>query len=108
MSLRLRNHSSPCRIYLFWLLPIKKDPMTDLSDQEIKTSLGFLTKILEAYLVGQINRSDRTNMSISMRPSEDRSGPLATCIDNTGRSPVLTGELVPVDWHGLPVQTCPH
>ena len=39
-----------------------------------------------------------------MRTSEDRSGPLVTCIDNTGRSPVLTGELVPVDWHGLPVQ----
>ena len=41
---------------------------------------------------------------MSMRTSEDRSGPLVTCIDNTGRSPVLTGELVPVDWHGLPVQ----
>ena len=39
-----------------------------------------------------------------MRTSEDRSGPLVTCIDNPGRSPVLTGELVPVDWHGLPVQ----
>ena len=39
-----------------------------------------------------------------MRTSEDRSGPLVTCIDNTGRSPVLTGELVPVDWHGLPVE----
>ena len=39
-----------------------------------------------------------------MRTSEDRSGLLVTCIDNTGRSPVLTGELVPVDWHGLPVQ----
>ena len=39
-----------------------------------------------------------------MRTSEDRSGPLVTCIGNTGRSPVLTGELVPVDWHGLPVQ----
>ena len=39
-----------------------------------------------------------------MRTSEDRSGPLVTCIDNTGRSPMLTGELVPVDWHGLPVQ----
>ena len=39
-----------------------------------------------------------------MRTSEDRSGPLVTCIDNTGRSPVLTGELGPVDWHGLPVQ----
>ena len=31
-------------------------------------------------------------------------GPLITCIDTTGRSPVLTGELVHVDWHGLPVQ----
>ena len=40
----------------------------------------------------------------SMRWSEDRSGPLVTCTGNTGRSPVLTGELVPVDWHGLPVQ----
>ena len=40
----------------------------------------------------------------SMRTSEDRSGPLVTCTDNTGRSPVLTGEVVPVDWHGLPVQ----
>ena len=39
-----------------------------------------------------------------MRTSEDRSGPLVTCIDNPGRLPVLTGELVPVDWHGLPVQ----
>ena len=39
-----------------------------------------------------------------MRNLEDRSWPLITCIDNTGRSPVLTGELVPVDWHGLPVQ----
>ena len=39
-----------------------------------------------------------------MRTSEDRSGPLITCTGNTGRSPVLTGELVPVDWHGLPVQ----
>ena len=39
-----------------------------------------------------------------MRTSEDRSGPLVTCTGNTGRSPVLTGELVPVDWHGLPVQ----
>ena len=34
-----------------------------------------------------------------MRTSEDRSGPLVTCTGNTGRSPVLTGELVPVDWH---------
>ena len=39
-----------------------------------------------------------------MRTSENRSGSLVTCFDNTGRSPVLTGELVPVDWHGLPVQ----
>ena len=39
-----------------------------------------------------------------MRTSEDRSGRLITCIDNTGRSPVLTGELIPDDWHGLPVQ----
>ena len=39
-----------------------------------------------------------------MRTSEDRSGLLVTCTGNTGRSPVLTGELVPVDWHGLPVQ----
>ena len=39
-----------------------------------------------------------------MRISEDRSGPLVTCTVNTGRSPVLTGELVPVDWHRLPVQ----
>ena len=42
--------------------------------------------------------------NLLMRTSEDRSGPLVTCIDNPGRSPVLTGELVPVDWHGLPVQ----
>ena len=41
---------------------------------------------------------------VIMRTSEDRSGPLVTCIDTTGRSPVLCGELVPVDWHGLPVQ----
>ena len=34
----------------------------------------------------------------------DWSGPLVTCTGNTGRSPVLTGELVPVDWHGLPLQ----
>ena len=39
-----------------------------------------------------------------MRNSEERSRTLITCIDNTGRSPVLTGELVPVDWHGLLVQ----
>ena len=39
-----------------------------------------------------------------MRTSEDRSGPLVTCTGNTGRLPVLTGELVPVDWYGLPVQ----
>ena len=39
-----------------------------------------------------------------MRVSEDRSGPLVTCTGNPGRSPVLTGELVPVDWHGLLVQ----
>ena len=39
-----------------------------------------------------------------MRASEDRSGQLVTCTGYTGRSPVLTGELVPVDWHGLPVQ----
>ena len=39
-----------------------------------------------------------------MRNPEDRPGPLVTCKGNTGRSPVLTGELVPVDWHGLPVQ----
>ena len=43
-------------------------------------------------------------MDTPMRTLEDRSGPLATCTGNTGRSPVLTGELVPVDWHGLPVQ----
>ena len=41
---------------------------------------------------------------MSMRTFEDWSGPLVTCIDKTGRSPVLAGELVPVDWHGLPVQ----
>ena len=41
---------------------------------------------------------------VTMRTLEDRSGPLVTCIDNPGRSPVLTGELVPVDRHGLPVQ----
>ena len=29
---------------------------------------------------------------------------MVACTGNTGRSPVLTGELVPVDWHGLPVQ----
>ena len=40
----------------------------------------------------------------TMRTSEDRSGPLLICTGNTGRSPVLTGELEPVDWHGLPVQ----
>ena len=39
-----------------------------------------------------------------MRTSEDRSGPLATCTGYTCRSPVLTRELVPVDWHVLPVQ----
>ena len=39
-----------------------------------------------------------------MRNPEDLSGLLVTCTGNTGRSPVLTGELVPVDWHGLPVQ----
>ena len=39
-----------------------------------------------------------------MRNPEDRPGPLVICIDNTGRSPVLTREAVPVDWHGLPVQ----
>ena len=39
-----------------------------------------------------------------MRTSEDRSGQLVTCACNTGRSTVLTRELVPVDWHGLPVQ----
>ena len=39
-----------------------------------------------------------------LRDPEDRPGPLVTCTGNTGRSPVLTGELVPVDWHGLPVQ----
>ena len=39
-----------------------------------------------------------------MRNPEDRPGPLVTCTGNTGRLPVLTGELVPVDWHGLPVQ----
>ena len=38
----------------------------------------------------------------TMRASDDRSGPLVTCTGNTGRSPVLTEELVPVDWHGLP------
>ena len=41
---------------------------------------------------------------VAMRISEDWSGPLVTCTGNTGRSPVLTGELVPVDWHRLPVQ----
>ena len=40
-----------------------------------------------------------TDTLASMR---NRSGPLITCIDNTGRS--LTEEIVPVDWHGLPVQ----
>ena len=39
-----------------------------------------------------------------MRNPEDQSGPLVTCTCNTGISPVLTGELVAVDWHGLPVQ----
>ena len=29
---------------------------------------------------------------------------LIICTDNTGRSLVLTGEQVPVDWHGLHVQ----
>ena len=36
--------------------------------------------------------------------NEDLSGPLVTCTGNTGRSPVLTGELVPVDGHGLHAQ----
>ena len=39
-----------------------------------------------------------------LRDPEDQPGPLVTCTGNTGRSPVLTVELVPVDWHGLPVQ----
>ena len=39
-----------------------------------------------------------------MRNPEDQSRMLITCIDNTGRSPVLTLELVPVNRHGLPVQ----
>ena len=36
--------------------------------------------------------------------NEDVSGPSSTTIDNTGRLPLLTRELVPVDLHGLPVQ----
>ena len=42
--------------------------------------------------------------TLAPRNPEDRPGPLVTCTGNTGRSPVLTGELVPVNWHGLPVQ----
>ena len=44
------------------------------------------------------------DLSDTMRNPEDRSGPLVTCTGNTGRSPVLIGELALVDWHGLPVQ----
>ena len=33
-----------------------------------------------------------------MRNSEDRSGVVITCIDNTGRLTLLIEELVPVDW----------
>ena len=29
---------------------------------------------------------------------------MLSCTGNTGRSPVLTGELVPVNWHGLQVK----
>ena len=46
----------------------------------------------------------KAKQDLVIRTSEDRSGPLVTCTGNTGRSPVLTGELVPVDWHRLPVQ----
>ena len=45
-----------------------------------------------------------TGYRLAFLYNEDVGGPLSTSIDNTGRSPVLTGELVPVDWHGLPVQ----
>ena len=49
MALRPKKYSSTGRLYLFWLLPTKKDPTADESDQEISKSVGFLTKILNMF-----------------------------------------------------------
>ena len=46
ISLRLRNYSSTGRLYLFWLLPTKKDPLDIQSGRPINKLTGFWTKIL--------------------------------------------------------------
>ena len=47
----------------------------------------------------------RSDQSVEIKDrGPQMTGQGRTCIDNPVRSPVLTGELVPVDWHGLPVQ----
>ena len=58
------NHSSTHRLYLFCLLPTKKDPLDVQSGRLINKSLGFLTNILDMFnpvsrpIRGLISRPD--------------------------------------------------
>ena len=47
MTLRLRYHSSTGRLYLFWLLLTKKDPLDVQSGRPNNKSVGFFTKKIE-------------------------------------------------------------
>ena len=44
LSLRPRKHSSTGRLYFFWLLPTKKDPMDVQSGRPNNKSVFFLQK----------------------------------------------------------------
>ena len=57
---------------------------------------SFLMNIASSNSIADLDKYQKRSISL-MRTSEDRSGLLVTCTGNTGRSPVLTGERVPVD-----------
>ena len=73
-----------------------------------RTNRSQYLVVLTQFLVVEDTRTRKFCYTVqsymNFKLNEDVSGPLSASIDNTGRSPVLTGELVPVDWHGLPVQ----
>ena len=54
LSLRLRKHSSTCRLYIFWLLSTKIDPTAVQSRRPNNKLVGFFTKKLNMSNISQI------------------------------------------------------
>ena len=66
ISLRLRIHASTGRLYLFWLLPTRNDPLDIQSGRPINKSVGFLTRklnmsnIFRRLIRGLFSRPDKS------------------------------------------------